>query len=166
MRLNLLAGLMVGLFAGSLFFGLHAMGELRTPQGAQALWTVVAFHAVTLVVVLRRHRGREPEIPFARLLAAGMAVTLVAALVSTAFTAYFLERVDPDFLGWLQEQSLAQLESYELEPAEKELQIQAIRAGTPSSFLVQGLIAFLVRGFLLTLPIAALLRLRTVRTGE
>ena len=164
MILNVMAGLVVGLFATSLFWGLHYLGELRSTLGSQALWAAVIFHALTLVVTLWRQRSRELDIPFPKLLAAGLVVTLIAAMVSGLGTWIFMTWIDPGFLDWVKEQSLAQLAELPLDEEQRRTQLEAVQASTPSSFIVQGMIAVLIRGFLLTLPIAALIRLRRVRS--
>lgn len=166
MVLNLTAGLAVGLFATSLFWGLHYLGELRTTFGSQALWVAVIFHAMTLVITLWRQRSKEHDIPFPKLLAAGLAVTLVAALVSGLGNWIFMTEIDPGFLDWVKQQSVTQLSELPLEEGQREIQLQAVEESTPGTFVVQGMIAVLIRGFLLTLPVAALIRLRRVRTGE
>ena len=163
MRLNLSAGLLVGFFATMLLFGLHFLGQLRNPSATQVLWTVALFHGLTLVVTLWRHRSQEPAIPFMRLFAAGLLISLVAALVTGAGH-WILLGVDPGFLDWVKEQALEQLATYELEPEQRAIQEQAIRASTPGSYVGQTVMAVLMRGLLLSLPIAALLRLRALKS--
>ena len=160
MRINLIAGLLVGLMATGLFYGLHVLGQLRTDFGTQFMWTAVAFHVALLGGAMWRHHKVDPEIGFSRLLASGLLISLVGALVSGLGTWIFVTFVDPTFFEWMRDQSAAQLAEFPLSDEERAAQLELLSKATPTSFVIQGITSTLMRGFLLSLPIAALMRLR------
>lgn len=163
MLLNLIAGLLLGLFSGSLYFVLHALELLRTASAGQLFWAAVICHGVILLLVLWRQRSADPRIGFARLLASGLMVSLIGALITGLGVWLFVSFVDPTFIDWLREQSLARLDQLGLSEDQRSLQEAQIRSADKGNFVTQAVMAVLFRGFLFSLPLAALLRLRAAR---
>lgn len=160
MKVNLIAGVLVGLMSTGLFYALHFLGQLRTDFGTQFMWAAVAFHVAMLAAAMWRHHKVDLEIGFAKLLASGLLISLVGALVSGLGTWIFVTFVDPTFFDWIRERSMTQLAELPLGEDEKAAQLEMLQQTTPVSFVVQGISSTLMRGFLLSLPLAALMRLR------
>lgn len=170
MRLNLVAGLLIGGFGVVLTLGLHAAGLLRQPIGGRLSVLVLAVHAGTLVWALARHRvlARPDPVPFSRLVGAGLLISLVAGLVLLGGSLLFTTTIDPSYLPWLQESMASELEAAASEGVsadELAAQREAVEALTPTAYALQWLSGALFMGFLLTLPIAVLLRVGALRSA-
>lgn len=166
MKLNILGGLLVGLMANLIFYGLHFTGLLRTPDGAKVLFLASGVHAAVIILVLSRHRSQAlPEaIPFAKLMGAGLFLSLVAGLCTAAGLLVFTTQVDKTHLAWVVEQSTEQAKTMGLSEAELQAHIASLpELVTPWSLAFQGLAGTCIVGFFLSLVIGALLRLRAVQ---
>ncbi len=166
MKLNLLAGVLVGLFSNLLFYGLHWAGMLRSEEGGRFLFLVSAAHAAALILVLSRHRSNALPlaVPFARLFGACLLISFVAGLLTALGSYLFTTQVDPSYLGWVIEQTVTHLKTLELPPAELERQLADLPTRvTPGGYALQGLVGVCITGFFLTLVFSALLRLRAMQ---
>lgn len=170
MLLNLITGVLIGLGSSVLLYTLHFQGLLRTPLGGRLLMGAMLIHAVGLLAALWRHRsvggfGGEVDVPFIRLFGAGLVISLIAGLVVAQGSWLFIQVVDPTYLEWIRERSLEALAASPAPAAEKAQQAEAIRATTPLGYATQGLMGTLFFGLLLSLTLAALLRIRVLRTA-
>lgn len=166
MKLNLLGGVIVGLFSNLVFYSIWAAGFLRSEEGARVLFLVSAVHATAIILVLSRHRAAAlPEaVPFAQLFGAGLFLSFIAGVVTSIGSYIFTTQVDPTYLGWIVEQSLEHLKTLGLNEAELAAETAALPSRvTPASYAVQGLVGVCITGFFLTLVISALLRLRAIQ---
>jgi Protein of unknown function (DUF4199) len=166
MKLNVLGGLAVASIALAVLLGLHISGSLRSPDAGSIFFLTIAGHAVVLIVVLRRHHLKlAPEqASFFRLLGAGLLLSLIAGLLIALGSYLFAARVDPTYLDWLLEVSREQIAAAGLpaEAAQNELErLQGF--ATPRGYALQSLIGALSTGFVLTLLISVILRLRALR---
>lgn len=166
MRLNLLGGVLVGLFSNLVFYGLYWSGMLRSEEGGKFLFLASAAHAAALILVLSRHRASAlpAAVSFATLFGAGLFLSFVAGVV-TAFGSYvFTTQVDPTYIGWVIEETGAHLKTLELPAAELQQQLAGLpERVTPGSYAFQGLVGVCMTGLFLTLVIAALLRIRAMQ---
>lgn len=166
MKLNLLGGVIVGLFSNLVFYAIWAAGLLRSEDGGRILFLASAVHAITIILVLSRHRAAAlPEaVPFAKLFGAGLFLSFVAGIVTSIGSYIFTTQVDPSYLGWIVEQSLEHLKTLGLSEAELAAETAALPSRvTPASYAVQGLVGVCITGFFLSLVIGALLRLRAIQ---
>lgn len=169
MRLNVAAGLLIGGFGVALTLLLFATGQLREPIGGRLAPLSLAVHAGTLVWALARHRKlAKPEpVSFARLVGAGLLISLVAGVVLFVGALALTTSIDPDYLPWLRESMTRDLEAAAADGlvADDALAAQRAEIDTlqPMSFALQWLTGPLVMGLLLTLPIAMLLRVGALR---
>ncbi|MEM8929982.1 MAG: DUF4199 domain-containing protein [Acidobacteriota bacterium] len=166
MLFNLITGAVVGLASASLIYILHFAEVLRTPLGGQLLLLAILFLTSGLLTALMRHRVREPEIAFGRLLGAGLAISMVAGLVLAIGSYVFTTTVDPTYLDFIRERSLEQLSQMDLPVEERAANEAQIAAINPSGYAMQGLFGTLVTGFLLSMTISAFLRMRVVRATQ
>ncbi|MEL7061659.1 MAG: DUF4199 domain-containing protein, partial [Acidobacteriota bacterium] len=97
MTLNVLGGVVLGAASSALIIVLHAVGLLRTPVGGRLLMAALFLHAIVLIWVMSRH-ARDEAASFARLLGAGLAVSLTAAVVMALGSYVFVTAVDPSHL--------------------------------------------------------------------
>ena len=166
MKLNLLGGVIVGMFSNLVFYALYWADLLRSEDGARLLFLASGLHAAVLIGVLSKHRSAAlPEaIPFAKLFGAGLILSFVAGICTSLGSYYFTTQVDPSYLGWITEQSIAHLKTMDLPEAQLNAEIAALPSRvTPGSYAFQGLVGVCITGFVLTLVIGALLRLRAMQ---
>lgn len=166
MKLNLLGGLLVGLISNLIFLGVYAAGMLRSDGGGRLLLLASAAHAIVIIAVLSRHRqdALPYAVPFAKLFGAGLFLSFIAGVFTGIGSYIFTTGIDPSYLGWIVERSIEHLKTLELPPAELEAQIAAMPARVnPVSYAIQGLVGVCITGFVLSLVIAALLRIRAIQ---
>ena len=169
MLLNLITGVLIGLGSSVLLYTLHFQGLLRTPLGGRLLMGAMLIHGVGLLAALWRHRsvggaGGEIDVPFSRLFGAGLVISMIAGLVVAQGSWLFIQVVDPTYLEWIQERSLEAVAESGMTADEQAMQVEAIRGITPLRYATQGLMGTLFFGLLLSLTLAALLRIRVLRT--
>ena len=165
MKLNLIGGLIVGLFSNLLFYGLFFAGVLREENSGRAMVLSSAVHALVLILVLARHRTAFlPEaIPFAKLFGAGLFLSFVAGAIAALGTYVFTTAVDRTYLPWVIEMTTQQLKTQNLPEAElKEVLASLPARVTPASYAFQNLLGICFTGLLLSLVSAALLRMRAL----
>lgn len=170
MKLNLLGGVLVGLFSSLVFYGLYWSGMLRSEEGGKFLFLASAAHAAALILVLSRHRANAlpAAIPFFKLFGAGLFLSFVAGVVVAIGSFLFTTQVDPTYLPWVIEETAAHLKTLELPEAELQQQLASLpERVTPGSYAFQGLVGLCMTGLFLTLVIAAFLRIRAMKlAGE
>jgi hypothetical protein len=165
MKLNLIGGLIVGLFSNLLFYGLFFAGVLRDENSGRAMVLSSAAHALVLILVLARHRSAYlPEaIPFAKLFGAGLFLSFVAGALAALGMYVFTTVVDPTYLPWVIEMTTQQLRSQNLPEAELNQILASLPSRvTPASYAFQNLLSICFTGLLLSLVSAALLRMRAL----
>jgi hypothetical protein len=165
MKLNLAFGVLLGLLSAGLVYGLHQLGWLRTPTGTRLLLLNPLIHSILLIVALVRHRAAAlpDNAPFARLFGAGLLISFVGGAISALGAWIFTTRVDPSHLEWVKEQTAEHIRSSGRPAAEIEDQLAQLATHvTPDAYAAQSLFAVLAVGFLLSLVISALLRLRGI----
>jgi hypothetical protein len=165
MKLNLLGGLIVGLFSNLLFYGLYFSGVLRDENSGRVMVLSSAVHALVLILVLARHRSAYlPEaIPFAKLFGAGLFLSFVAGAIAALGTYIFATFVDPTYLPWVVEMTTQQLKTQGLPEAElNKILVDLPARVTPASYAFQNLLSICFTGLLLSLVSAALLRMRAL----
>lgn len=165
MKLNLIFGVLLGLLSSGLVYGLYTLGWLRTPTGTRLLLLTPLIHSVLLIVALIRHRAAAlpDNVPFARLFGAGLLISFVGGAISALGAWIFTTQVDPSHLDWVKEQTAQHILTSGRPAAEIEAQLgQLSSQATPGAYAAQSLFAVLAVGFLLSLVISALLRLRGI----
>lgn len=163
MRVNVIAGLLVGAFEGGLLVLLHLLDVLRSDMGMRLLMLTLFVHAAALVGVMVWLRVKEGQAGFARLLGAGLMTSLVAALSAASLTWLFLRGVDPTYLDWTLEQNRAQILEWEVPDEERAAALERLAATDAATYASSSATRYLVWGFFLSLLFAALLRLRILR---
>lgn len=164
MKTNLLAGVLVGLSEFVLLWGMDLAGVLRSDLGARLLQLMLFVHAAGLIVAMVRLRQTEGAASFFRLLGAGLLVSFVAGGVAAGGTALFLEVVDPGYLDWVVEETRRDIADW---PDDRRAQAEEqLDATTPGVYAMRGAVSYLLRGLMLSLLLAAVLRLRILRTDE
>ena len=164
MKANLLVGALIGLVEFLLLWGLDLAGVLRSDTGARSLQFMLFVHALGLIVVMVRLRQTEGAASFPKLLAAGLMVSFVAGLTAAAGTFVFLEVVEPGYLDWVLDQTRQDIADWPDD--QRALAVEQLAATTPGVYASRGAVSYLVRGLLLSLLLAAVLRLRILRTDE
>jgi hypothetical protein len=167
MKLNLAFGVLLGLFSSGLVYLLYHFGWLRTPEGTRLLLLNPLFHSLLVIVALIRHRAAAmpDNVPFARLFGAGLLISFVGGALSAFGAWIFTSYVDPTHLEWVKEQTARHILESGRPAAEIEAQLgQLAGQATPGAYAAQSLFAVLVIGFLLSLVVSALLRLRGIAT--
>ena len=161
MKTNLIVGILIGLVELALLWGMDLAGVLQSDLGARMLRFMLFVHAVGLIVVMVRLRQKEGSAGFARLLGAGLMVSFLAGMTAAGATYFFLEVVEPDYLGWVIEETRDDIADW---PEDRRVQAEAqLEATTPGVYASRGTMAYLLRGLLLSLLLAAVLRLRILR---
>lgn len=170
MKINLVAGLILGIFSTGTVLVMHQLGSLRSPEAANwALVAGMACHSLVLIVALIRHRAaaQPEEVPYARLFGAGLFISFLGGVVSAIGSYFFTTQVDPGHLAWVREKTAEQLREAGLQGPELEEQLRLLpELITPGTYALQALRALLVVGFLLTLVISAFVRLRGLRQTQ
>ncbi|MEM1202803.1 MAG: DUF4199 domain-containing protein [Acidobacteriota bacterium] len=172
MKLNVVAGLVLGLLSVAILYVCHWTGWLRTPAGENGLPLATGLlHILLLIWALRRHRNlaRPEGVPFARLFGAGLLISLVGG-ITVAFGNLLLTQVlDPGFFDWAMERArfhlaeqMATMEG--LTEADRQARLAILDAATPEGFAVQRMVQTLILGAFLSLPVAALVRLRSLKS--
>lgn len=163
MKLNLIGGLIVGLFSNLVFYSLYFGGILRDETSGRIMILSSAVHALVLILVLARHRSAylPSAIPFAKLFGAGLFLSFVAGAITALGSYIFTTQVDPTYLPWVVEMTSQELQKQNMPEAE----LNQILAGlpnrvTPASYAFQGLLSICFAGLLLSLVSSALLRMR------
>lgn len=164
MKTNLVVGVLVGLAELAFLWGMDLAGVLQSDLGARLLQFMLFFHALGLIVAMVRVRQVEGAAIFARLLGAGLMVTFVAAVTAGAGNVFFLNVVEPGYLDWVMEQTREDIADW---PEDRKAQAEEqIAATTPAVYATRGAMYYLVRGLLLSLLLAAVLRLRILRGSD
>lgn len=167
MKVNLIAALVLGLCSTAILVVMHRLGVLRSPEAGN--WALVAgmtCHSLVLIVALVRHRARDGEsISYGRLFGAGLFISFLGGVISALGSLLFTSTIDPTHLDWVRAQTAEQLRAQaDLPPTQLEAQIASLpELITPGFYAVQALRALLVVGFVLSLVIAALIRLRGIQ---
>lgn len=160
MKINLGAGLAVGLLDFLLLCTLHWTGVLKTDLGVRLLMLTLFTHALGLIVAMVVLRRQEGGAGFARLFGAGLLVSLVAGVTAAGGMYVFLQRIDPTYLDYmLEDQRRHVIETWPED--QRDAALAQLDATTPAVYAGRGTIGgYMIRGFFLTLMLAAILRLR------
>lgn len=162
MKTNLIVGIAVGLAELALLWGMDLAGVLQSDLGGRMLRFMLFIHALGLIVVMVRLRQKEGAAGFARLLGAGLTLSFVAGLTAAGATFFFLEVVEPGYLDWVVEQTRQDIADW---PEDRRAQAEEqLAATTPGVYASRGAMSYLLRGLMLSLLLAAVLRLRILRT--
>lgn len=161
MKTNLLVGALVGLVELAFLWGMDLAGVLQSDLGGRMLRLMLFVHALGLIVVMVRLRRQEGSAGFARLLGAGLIVSFIAGMTAAGATFFFLEVVEPGYLDWVIEQTRQDLADW---PEDRRVQAEKqLEATTPGVYASRGTMSYLLRGLMLSLLLAAVLRLRILR---
>ncbi len=117
MKLNLLGGVLVGLFSNLVFYLASTRpGSCAATKAATSSCFASAAHAAALILVLSRHRSNAlpAAIPSSSSSAPASSLSFVAGLVTALGSWIFTTQVDPTYLGWVVEQTAAHLKTLEL----------------------------------------------------
>ncbi|MDA8020594.1 MAG: DUF4199 family protein [Thermoanaerobaculia bacterium] len=164
MKTNVLVGVIVGLTELLLLWCMDVTGVLRSDLGARLLQFMLFVHALGLIVVMVRLRQSEHTAGFPKLLAAGLMVSFLAALTAGMGVLFFLEFVEPGYLSWVIEETRQDITDW---PDDRRIEAeQQLAATTPMVYASRGAIGYLLRGLLLSLLLAAVLRLQILRSAS
>jgi hypothetical protein len=167
MRWIIQAGVGVGVGIWLLLGLLHGYGILRSDLGGRLMMLTMFIHVVGLIVAMVGLRGRENAIGFPRLLAAGMAVSLIAGLLSGLGWWIFLAYVDPSHLDWVRTTSHQQIAAAaDLDEAQKQAYLAQIDGVTAGTYALRDALGAAARGFVFSVMLAAVLRMRVLRAGR
>lgn len=165
MKINLLIGVLVGLADFVLLYGMKLAGMLRTELGGRLLLLTLFTHVLGLIVAMVRLRRSEGEAGFPRLLAAGLSVSFVAAITAGLSVLFFLNVVDPGYLDWVVESTRQSVVDWPEE--QRVVALEQLADTTPLAYASRGAaVSYLLRGLLLSLLLASVLRLRMLRGTE
>lgn len=160
MKINLVAGLAVGLLDFLLLCTLHWTGILKTDLGVRLLMLTLFTHALGLIVAMVVLRRRERGAGFARLFGAGLLVSLVGGVIAAGGMFVFLQQVDPTYLDFMLDDQRQQVIDNWPED-QRAAALAQLDATTPAAYAGRGTVGgYMIRGFFLTLMLSAILRLR------
>jgi hypothetical protein len=165
LKVNLLIGVLVGLADFALLYGMRLAGMLRSELGGRLLLLTLFTHVLGLIVAMVRLRKSKDGSGFPRLLAAGLSVSFFAAVTAGLSVLFFLQVVDPGYLDWVVESTRQSVASWPQE--QRAVALEQLANTTPLAYASRGAaVSYLLRGLLLSLLLASVLRLRMLRGTE